>query len=651
MRCQRALIIVWILFFSFQCKKAENHRTDIFRFIDNIKKHDIISSPLLDRSFPGASYPQIYPSDSLPIKEKGIKDNPFELKRRITLYNKEEAKVLFSFGQSEYRKTFKLPENPVFEFGIGLWRKKQNTPLKKNHKTNKKGAVFIATAESGKREKIIFQKYIEISPQHKKFTFSRHRVSLPYKEELTIHLKTLSHKSVSPFWINPAVYNRENKKTNIILISIDTLRADHLACYGYKRNTSPNIDKLASESAVFKNNYSTSPWTLPAHVSLFTSLYEVKHQVSKEDEGIRPFQTTLSGILKNNGYFCAAITGGGFVSSLFGFSQGFDSYTQHNIGVFSEEAARWTYEQTSKWLDRNKDKNFFLFIHTYQTHTPYACPSPYNTMFCHEDAKWDSISYQNHLGGNKGRYQIFSEDEQQNIIDIYDGEIRYTDEILIKPLIEKLKSLSLYRDALIIFTSDHGEEFYDHKGWGHSHSLYNELLKVPLIIKFPDNKYAGENFDNIVRLVDIMPTILDEINVGINQQYLDGKSLFPILKHKETSDRTFLAYKQGYLLNHPLPEKYAMNDGTNKLIFNKELSKKERSYFIESPPLQDKFELYDLDLDSLELKNLASEKPNLVRDIFRRIENFNKKIKKIEPSKLKVDEKIKKKLKALGYIH
>jgi arylsulfatase A-like enzyme len=650
MRYKHLCLVLFLIFFSFQCTQVQKKESDIYRFLDRIKKENIIISPLLDPSYQDISLDEIYPSDSSPIFDEGIKENPFEIKRKLILYNKEEVNALFSFEESEYILKIDLPKNPVFEFGIGLWRKNKKASEETEPILIDNGAAFLVTLKAGETEELVFQEHIELTPQHEEYVFFRYQIDLPPRDKVTLSLKTIGDSEPVPFWINPVIYNKEQSGFNIILISIDTLRADHLGCYGYERNTSPVLDDFASKSAVFKNVYSTSPWTLPAHVSLFTSLYEVKHQVSKGDEKIRPSLRLLPEILKRNGYFCSAVTGGGFVSSLFGFSQGFDSYFQQNNGLFVEESASWVYEHTSQWLDRNKDKNFFLFVHTYQPHTPYACPPPYNTMFCQKDAKWDYIGYEEHLGGDKGRYRGLSEEEKQNVIDIYDGEIRFTDEFLIKPLIEKLKNLNLYDESLIIITSDHGEEFFDHEGWGHSHTLYDELLRVPLIIKFPDDQYSGMKFDNIVRLVDIMPTILDELDIKTAHHDLDGKSLVPILKQKETADRSFLAYKQGYLLDNPIPEKYAMNQGKEKLIFNESFTEEDLSFFSDSPPIVNEFELYNLGLDPLEFNNLASERPNLVRQIFKRIDDFIQKIKKIDPSKLKVDEKTKEQLRALGYI-
>jgi len=141
------------------------------------------------------------------------------------------------------------------------------------------------------------------------------------------------------------------------------------------------------------------------------------------------------------------------------------------------------------------------------------------------------------LGGPKNIFKKIPEPEIRNIIGLYDGEIRYTDEKLIGQLVNKLKQLGLYQQTMIIVTSDHGEEFFDHSGWEHGHTLYDELIKVPLIIKFPDLKYKGQRSKTIVSLVDLMPTICDEMRVDSSGLKIDGKSLIPVLRGKEKKDR------------------------------------------------------------------------------------------------------------------
>jgi len=254
------------------------------------------------------------------------------------------------------------------------------------------------------------------------------------------------------------------------------------------------------------------------------------------------------------------------------------------------------------------------------------------------------------LGGKEEIYRKLSEEERKNIIGLYDGEIRYTDEKLIKPLLEKLKEMNLYDQTMIIFTSDHGEEFYDHGSWHHGHNLYDESLKVPLIIKFPESKFRAKKIESYVRLIDVMPTILEELGLDFSLKTLEGQSLIPLLKNKEAEDRIFLADIGSNVLNSHVPQKITMNFLRYKLILNKEFSGDDLRFFLSPPPSIPSVELYDLAKDPLEKKNLASRKPDIVNQLIREIDEIYRKAKEKEKTKLKIDKELREQLKALGYI-
>ncbi|MBS3818803.1 sulfatase [bacterium] len=461
---------------------------------------------------------------------------------------------------------------------------------------------------------------------------------------------TRGSQSSLGFWFNPVLYTPSKKKPNVILISLDTLRADHLGCYGYERNTTPHIDSFSSQSALFSNVYTSSPWTLPSHVSLLTSLFGVHHQVYNEDEKMDPSMVTLADVLRQESYFCSAFTGGALVSALYGFSKGFDSYRQTARGFWRKDAAEDVGQKACHWLERNKEKNFFLFLHTYQPHNPYSSPSPYRSLFLSDDPEWKSIDLLHHLGGKKGVFKALSPRERRNIINLYDGEIRYTDEKLVYPVLEKLKELGLYEQTLIVLTSDHGEEFYDHKGWEHGHTLYDELLKVPLIIKFPQGRFAGEKIDSIVRLVDIMPTLLEELGIPYSDYELDGRSLIPFLEGKESQDRVFLADKGDNIVGSHIPQKISMNKGSKKLILNQEFNLQEKNFFTFPPPAVEPVEIYDLDKDPEEKQNIADQNSTLAHQIIKAINDLYEEAKKRKKFKAQIDKETEEQLKALGYI-
>jgi arylsulfatase A-like enzyme len=363
-----------------------------------------------------------------------------------------------------------------------------------------------------------------------------------------------------------------------------------------------------------------------------------------------PEFVTMAELLKTNGFFCSAFTGGGYVSAAFGFAEGFDSYYERTDEVLLDKAAELCLRDAARWIEQNRHKNFFLFIHTYQPHDPYACPSPYKTLFLSENSRWGHINLTGYLGGKSGIFKELPADERQNIVDLYDAEIRYTDEQLIRPLIQKLKDLSLYDQTLIVFTSDHGEEFFEHNGWGHGHSLYDESLRVPLIVKFPEFGYKGAKVGSIVSLVDVLPTILDYLRINPKRYEFDGRSLLPLLEGRERGDRTFLSDVGENVLNLHLPQKIAMNLGPLKLILNKALHKKDSAFFQYPPPAVRAVELFDLSADAAERINIVDRESQTAARILDRIEDTFSRAKQQKPGKAVLDEELKEQLRALGYI-
>jgi arylsulfatase A-like enzyme len=336
---------------------------------------------------------------------------------------------------------------------------------------------------------------------------------------------------------------------------------------------------------------------------------------------------------------------------VYGFSKGFDMYQEGGGGVHRQDAAGYLNGLVADWLDQHsRDKNFFLFVHTYQPHDPYACPEPYKDMFLSEDAKWRHINLMGHLGGKSNLFKPLPETERQNIVDLYDGEVRYTDEALIGPLLQKLKQLGLYDSTLIVFTSDHGEEFYDHKSWGHGHQLYDESLKVPLLVKFPGSRYRGTKISNIISLVDVLPTILEELRIDRPALSLDGKSLFPAIEGKDKKDRSFWADIGDNVLNSHVPQKISTNIGFEKFILNKKFTEENLIFFEHPPPETRPAELYDLKEDPNEERNIADARVELVNRLIRSIEILYNQARKRKSIKPEIDDDLKEQLRALGYI-
>lgn len=652
MRRKVVFLLVLITAMGLTCSHNPEQSSRIFRLIDHLRQENILQTPVSRITALSQSQAQIYPAQSYPLPDSGIGDNPYDLKRKLRL-GAAERNIIFSPPGSEFRFFPKLTPDSKLEFGIGIVKKEESQLDRSLETEDDEGINFLITLESQGRKRTIFQKYLSLpsGPEDPDFAFFRHSLELPYEmEDALLTLSTQGKGYHYAFWANPVVYQAAGATRRVILISIDTLRADHLGCYGYDRETSPHIDALAADSAKFDNTYAASPWTLPSHVSLFTSLYGVHHQVYYDDETIPVELVTLADRLRKAGFSCGAITGGGFVSSIYGFSKGFDVYSEGEGGVFHQDSAERVFGSASAWIEQHKDRDFFLFIHTYQPHSPYACPPPYKVMFLNERSKVGHIDLIGHLGGKNSIFKPLPEDERQNIVDLYDGEIRYTDDKLLGPLMARLKEMGLYEETMIVFTSDHGEEFFDHGGWGHGHSVYDESLKVPLLIKFPGSKFQGESWENIVSLVDIMPTILDEMRIDFSGSEFDGQSLFPVLERNENEDRTFMADVGANLMNSHIPQRIATNQGKEKLIVNQKFTPQDLDFFAFPPPPTDPVELYDLRLDPGEKSNKVNEKTGFVSRLVKELNDYYSQAQKRKVGKARVDERLRNQLRALGYL-
>ncbi|MGD9344561.1 MAG: sulfatase [Candidatus Aminicenantes bacterium] len=421
---------------------------------------------------------------------------------------------------------------------------------------------------------------------------------------------------------------------NVILISIDTLRADHLGCYGYERETSPHLDDLAGESVLFKNFFSPSSATKPSHVSMLTSLYPLSHGVlsNRVDRAYSEDILSLAQILKTNGFMTAGFTGGGGVSEINGFRRGFDFWSEgHYIATHLPDV--------KDWILNNKDHKFFVFFHFYDVHDPYIFREDfqefyrdidfykeflsraerkidldrvtfdaYNSLSAQE--KIDSlvlrmlqrpaVNFEKGLGviARNEVFQLIREwhsypeyrKKLRMMVDSYDAGIKYTDHHL-GHFFDFLKSCGLWENTLLIVTSDHGEEFMEHKMVGHLLNLYETLLHVPLILKMPRSQdLAGRQILGLADIVDIMPTTLDVLRISFKGQ-MQGQSLMPMLKGTNTQTKRAVFASIDNRYNE---EKRSVRTQSWKyIIFDGDLSEKD--------------EFFDLNGDAFEQNNLLAE--------------------------------------------
>jgi arylsulfatase A-like enzyme len=306
-----------------------------------------------------------------------------------------------------------------------------------------------------------------------------------------------------------------------ILISIDTLRADHLGCYGYIRPTTPFLDELSRRSTVFEEAYSQFPSTLVSHMSIFTGLYPREHGVLPPNDVLSPAIETLPEAFQRQGFRTGGFTEGGFVSGRFGFRRGFDVFVSRDR--HRDRPIEGTFRRAADFLaGLRPGERFFLFIHTYAVHTPYDAPARYREPFWPGPPPPGAITP---TGPDLVRANMLAERPPQAVIDwltaSYDAGIRQTDEVL-RNFFGALERLGLAREATVMVTADHGEEFMEHGLFNHT-QLYRETLHVPLLVTHPGQRSAVRH-SGVVQLVDLAPTLYELARVR-HRGRLAGTSL------------------------------------------------------------------------------------------------------------------------------
>ncbi len=303
---------------------------------------------------------------------------------------------------------------------------------------------------------------------------------------------------------------------NLLLISLDTTRADHLSCYKPGRKITPRIDALAAESVLFEQAISPKPLTLPAHSSMMTGKYPPCHGVHDNISfKLADSHITLAEVLKENGYHTGAVVGAFILDAKFGLAQGFDFYDDdmdaRHLGMegFPERRAEAVTKSAGEWLERNSSAPFFLFVHYYDPHHDYSPPEPYASMFAD---------------------------------DLYSGEIAYTDHC-VGVLVDVLKEKGLYENTLIVLVGDHGEGLGDHAESKHGYFVYRSTTWVPMIVK-PAAKASPRRVTTNVSLVDVMPTVLSQAGLTTPEELSDARDLSPLWKRGDPPGEERYVYSE-----------------------------------------------------------------------------------------------------------
>ena len=634
------------------CRPRPSDQALPLRFIDRLTAADVVESPLKNEETGRRA--EFFPSGSVDLSERGEGENVFGLRRTINAGG-TEMEVLFAPPRSVLSFRLSPQDAGVLDFGIGIVRNTEKTPPTDIRPDSSGGVAFRITLEKGAGETVLFESVLAPPPFGPKRTInrSRHKVSLPALDrEATLSFQTTGPAGEFAFWTNPVFYVPQKKPAGVILVSLDTLRPDHLGLYGYDRPVSPAIDALSADAAVFENAYTTAAWTLPAHVSMLTGLNCNRHRVYDEYARIDPRTVTLAEKMRAAGYATRAFTGGGFVSAEYGLSKGFDEYRMDSGGHQDATQADYVGREVVRWLEENADRPYFLFLHTYQIHLPYLSPEPWSSRFLAPDARWKSFCLERNLGGLAGVFRPLGESDRANVVALYDGEIQYTDAMLIDPVLRALRRLGLYDETMIVITSDHGEEFYDHGGWDHTHSAYEELIRIPLLVKMPGSEFRGRRLSPIVRITDIMPTVLAAAGSSPSGLDLDGAGLQSVMSRKETTDREFLVELSDNVYDCNIPPRLATNDGRRKIILNRPFRPDQQNFFLSPPPDFPVLQIFDLDRNPKEKQNLAGRADEAARD--RALLEKARKLENLIPprgdKKSEIDPDLKDRLRALGYV-
>lgn len=397
---------------------------------------------------------------------------------------------------------------------------------------------------------------------------------------------------------------------NVVLVTADTLRADKLGCYGNPTVATPNLDALAAEGVLFENATTVAPITLPAHASMFTGAYPFEHGV--RDNGgyyLEPEHTTLAERLREEGYPTGAFVGAFVLDSRFGLDQGFDRYFDdfdlaglENAGLNSaQRSGDEVVSEALAWMESVRDRPFFSWIHLYDPHRPYDPPEPFRSEYGGESAS-----------------------------SAYDGEVAFVDS-LVGEIVAWLEEKNLMDATLIAFVGDHGEALGDHGEMSHGFFVYDATMQVPFVLRAPNLPRPGRRVSAQVRTIDVMPTVLELVGASVPDS-VRGESLLSLATAR-VDDLDLSAYGESIFPRH-----YGWSDLASL--------RKGRYHFIEAP----RPELYDVEEDPGEERNLVSRRAGIAREMREELEALRSAQARPSTAATLVDRETREKLEALGYV-
>jgi arylsulfatase A-like enzyme len=435
-------------------------------------------------------------------------------------------------------------------------------------------------------------------------------------------------------WSVPVLSTRRaGAERSVLLVSVDTLRADHLGVYGYPRPTSPRIDALAASGLVFENAETVQSATWPALTSLHTSLYPSAHGVlwngHKAPEGL----VTLAELLHAKHFSTSA-----FITNMTrGRHPGFSRLFLSREGT-QAEADRAAVAQAVAQLERERDRRFFMWVHLLSPHADYAPPAPRDTAFTRKDASRVRGEI-DELAGLRRRGVVLGEADVSHVVGLYDGEVAFVDE-QVGRLLDALREHDLEKSTLVVFTADHGEDLYEHNRYFfHSPSIYGSSMRIPLVLSLPGSLPGNVRTDQPASLVDVGPTVLGLLGLPI-PRVLQGENLLPGGALPAAPVRTAVfGETNGRIVSMRTPEW--------RFVYNPEQLQPDAPG---GPYPIAEAELYDQKNDPQEKRNLAAERPDLVRALTAQVLAFRDRTRRKDLKAPGLDPEALEELRALGYL-
>jgi arylsulfatase A-like enzyme len=442
-------------------------------------------------------------------------------------------------------------------------------------------------------------------------------------------------------WANPRIYSRiEKPKYNIFFITMDALRPDHMSTYGYRRKTTPHLDEFAKESVLYTNCNSSAPWTLPSFASIYTSLFPQNHRVYKLPEsGFESYVLlkfnfpTIPRFFKPYGYRSYLITTHPYLYDAdYRLNRSFDVVEEDRMNL---EKPLFI-DSFEYYLEDIEDERFFLHIHLLPPHEPFFAVSPYDDRYL--DYDYDDVGARNakllfSWPEIKAYKNEVKKSNRDYIIDLYDTSLATADEYF-GEFVALLKERGMYDESIIIFSADHGEQFWEHNNIGHSKSLHWEEIHVPLIIKYPKSLgVEPDEIDDPVLTIDVLPTMLAANAISI-PDYLDGE---PLIESDRTKTRS--------------PEReYSLHARACSIQNFRGIIWENYKYIYYEGTQYER--LYDISRDPREKKDITAKKPEIakkLRDILLSHEEPEESTAPKKTDEIKDDEALNR-LKDLGYM-